>query len=1082
VAAFAPIVALAIAATQGTTPPEGRFSRYSTDQGLSESSAEVILQDRRGFIWVGTTDGLNRFDGYEFRIYRNDPTDPKSLSDDSISDLLEDSAGRLWVGTERGLNRYDRDADRFVRFRYDPADPTSLSNDLVLCLFEAQDGALWVGTYYGLNRLDHKTGRFTRYFRDPSDEHSLGGNQVLDAVADRDGSLWVGSLGGGLSRLDPDRRRFERFRHDPKDPGSLSHDDAEALLVDREGRLWVGTNGGGLNRFEPATGRFIHYRHDPEDPDSLGSDRVAAVLEDGRGQLWVGTDGGGLNLRHEDRWVHYRHSDSDDTSLASDVVRSIYEDRNGDLWVGNYAGGVHFLDRCETGFRHLGRNRDGTGLTHNSVLSLHEDEDSTLWVGTEGGLNRIDRHTGRITRYAHDARDPRSLSANAVLSIERDQEGRLWVGTFFGGLNRLDETTGGFIHLQPDEKDPGSLSSPHVWGLLEDSRGRLWIATFGGLNRLDPGSGRFVRYRHDVDDAKSLAHDVVWTVYEDRSGRIWVGSQGGLSLYQPEIDAFQNHVGASDLNVYTIHQDRGGALWVGTDGGGLQRIEPETGTATAFGIADGLPSKVVTGILEDALGSLWLGTNQGISRFDPQTGSSKSYDRSSGLQGNQFNRSACLKTRAGEMVFGGIHGMNSFFPDQVQDNPRVPPVLITDFRVLNRPVAPGPGSPLDRHITEASRITLSHGQSVLSFEFAALGFRNPSRNRYRYTLEGFDADWVDAGTRRTTTYTNLDPGRYTFRVTGSNDSGVWNQQGASLEVVVEPPFWATWWFRWFGVLALGSTLLGGHRLRTRYILARNLALEREVAERRRAEAGLSAINQELERKHAELERFTYTVSHELKSPLVTIQGFLGYLDKDLTSGQGDRVQKDMKRISDATEKLRVVLDELLELSRVGRRANPPEEVSMAELAHEVCEMLAVQIAGRGVTVKVDPQLPAVHGDRTALREVLLNLVENAVKFMGDQPHPRIEIGGLTGPSGVTCHVRDNGVGIPARYHERVFELFEQLAPGEGTGVGLALVRRIVEEHGGRVWVESEGAGCGACFCFTIPDRPRAAGPATSPEP
>ncbi len=481
-----------------------------------------------------------------------------------------------------------------------------------------------------------------------------------------------------------------------------------------------------------------------------------------------------------------------------------------------------------------------------------------------------------------------------------------------------------------------------------------------------------------------------------------------------------------------IHEDQAAGLWIGTWGGGLNRLHRNTGTFTRYlhepDNTGSLSSNNIRTIYEDRAGTLWVGT------------------------------------------WGGGLNQSTFEPTTIVVNTTQPPVVLTAFKIFNENIE------LEVALSEIDDIELSYRDAVFSFEFAALDYHAPQKNQYAYMLEGFNDAWISLGTKRDITFTNLDPGTYTFRVKGSNNDGVWNDTGLSVSLTVTPPLWQTWWFRVAAFLTLAALIIVAHQVRTRRIRTRNRRLEEineqlneHIVERRRAEDEREAFVNELEAKNAELERFTYTVSHDLKSPLVTIRGFLGLLEKDIDAGDTQRMKQDIARIYSASEKMKRLLDELLELSRIGRQVNPSEEIGLTTLAHEAADMVAGQIQARGVRIDIAPAMPVVVGDRVRLLEIYQNLIDNAIKFMGEQPEPHIEIDGQDNGAEVVCFVRDNGIGIDPRFHEKVFGLFNRLHnESEGTGIGLALIKRIVEVHGGRIWVESTGEGHGSTFYFSFP--------------
>ena len=820
-----------------------RFDTISTEQGLSQSTVHAILQDQQGFMWFGTEGGLNKYDGYQFTVYKHDPDDSKSLIDNVIESMYEDRDGELWIGTSAGLDRLDSKTGTFIHYPTDLAKSPGLSGQLIIAIFQDHSGKLWVGTGSGgLAVLDLTTNQFTMYTHSPQDPQSLSDNSIGTIYEDRDGRLWIGT-DAGLDRFDQTTSKFTKYDgRDPSGMAMIGNVPVYAVYEDGQGEMWIGTHKG-LFQWNRAGDQWIEYRHDPNNPDSLSDDTISRILEDSQGTLWIGT-GTGLDQfdRAQNRFIHYVHNPDDPNSLTSNSIRSIYEDRSEVLWIGT-SGGLNKYARSTQKFAYYTYNPGfANSLSDNNVWSIYEDHLGSLWVGTFfAGLDRLDRQTGKVTVYQNNPMDSTSLSSNEIRAILEDHNGNLWVGTERGGLDRFDPETDTFIQYRHNSADPGSLSQDDVFSIFEDHLGRLWIGTQrGGLDQLDQATGIFTHYQHDANDPLSLSDNDVRAIYEDQTGELWISTFGGIDLWDGQTNHFtiyrhdpNNPLSLSNDMVSCIFEDQDGTIWVGTFGGGLNRFDRTTRSFTHYTEKDGLSDDTVYGILADKNGSLWLSTNKGLSKFDPATKTFRNYDTSDGLQGDQFNPGAFFQSQDGAMYFGGTQGLNAFYPEQVTENPIPPPVVITAFQKFNQTI--------QTDLASNETIQLSYLDTFISFEFAALDYNAPGKNLFAYQLVGVDKDWVYAGTRRYASYTYLNGGDYTFRVKASNNDGIWNSEGIAIHIHITPPFWQTWWFIGIIGLIVISGSIGGYRLRVSSIEARNRDLVVRVEQRTRQLAALNAI-------------------------------------------------------------------------------------------------------------------------------------------------------------------------------------------------------------------------------------------------
>ena len=1074
------------------------FRRLTAQDGLPGAQVLCIHQDRRGFMWFGTADGLAQYDGRKYRIFRHAREDPDSIADNVVWDIAEDGTNNLWLATDGGLDRWDRQTERFSHRRSRPGVADSLSNDYVRKLARDPDGTLWLATLGGgLNHYDPRTGVVEVFLHQTAGTTEPTGTWIRCLHRDQQGKIWIGTEANGLDQFDPVTRDFRRYVHDPKNPASLSNDHITGMDEDREGGLWVSTEWG-LSRLNPGRTGFERLLFEQTGPDIIMPPRVETVKVDARGLVWAGTINGGL-LRYDPatrELRYYRHATYDVFSPVSDHVSALCEDRGGSLWVGHYPSGVSYADHGQP-FRVIRSiPGDPATLSDHTVMSFLEGPGDELWVGTDGGgLNRLDRRTGRGTVFRHEPENPSTLGANEVLALFRDSQERFWVGTWNGGLDLFNPVSGVARHYRHDPKDAKSLSNLHVWRIVEDQRHQLWIATIGGgINRYVPAEDGFAHYRHDPGNPRSLNHDNVWSLLVSRNGGLWAGTRGGLARWEPATETWRRFVNHPDQPdslshnfVVDLLEDRTGAIWVATYGGGLNRLDPATGKFECLQAKDGLPSDLVSGMIEDDDGGLWVATNNGLARFDPRPRRFQTYDESNGLQGRHFSRNARLRLRTGELVFGGAQGMSIFNPRAVEPNTNRPPVVLTEFAVFNEPMRPGAAhSPLRQSITETRVLEIPASYQVISFEFAALDYRSPEKNQYAYRLHGFDTDWRKAGPERRATYTNLDPGRYRLQVKASNDEGLWNEAGTSLELIVVPPWWRTWTFRigaFLGfVTALIATVWTVSHTRLKAQL-REAEQQRLLAEERKR---TQEERLELERKMREVQKLESLgvlaggVAHDFNNLLTAILGNTSLALDELPAGHPIRawleeIQKSSHRAADLCRQM---------LAYAGRGRFTLETIQLNMLVEEMANLVKTSISKQAILqLRLAKDLPALRGDAGQIRQVLTNLIINAAESLGaGEGLVTVATGAARcSPEAlrqscleyecaegcyVWLEVADNGSGMDEETRRRMFEPFFT-TKFMGRGLGLSAVLGIVRGHRGSITVRS-APGQGSTFRVYFP--------------
>lgn len=874
-----------------------RFEKLSLEEGLSQSVVNAILQDRKGFLWVGTDDGLNRYDGYGFKIYKPDINDPFSLSDRSITDIVEDSQGFLWVATRMGgLNRYDPVSGRFTRYMHDKNDAETIASNHVTSLWVDENG-LWIGTNNGLDFLDFESNTFTHHptnknnlippsnsittllmdgtgllwigtsdagvsyydvkndvfktFKNNSyNSKSLSGNRIFAVTEDQNGSIWIGT-GNGLNLYNPEARNFTRFRNSRDIPSSLAGNVVYSLFTDRSGSLWVGTNMG-LDRYDPQEESFVHHQYQPNVPNSLSNNEVMTIYEDASGVLWVGTYGGGLNKynRRQDQYAYFRHDPDDLDSLSSNFVSAILADAGNKIWVGTFDSGLNlFSPRLEKFTRYVHEPDDPTSISDNAIIALYSDSQGVMWVGTGTSLDRYNRGTNTFSHYKPNDSDLHESSRFAVFAIHEDSKETFWIGSS-QGLMLFDRQTKEFTPYKAQGGDPEYFSKLRVYAVHEDAVGNIWLGTYDdGLQRIDPETGEVTPYRHDPTDTSTLGNNSVMCIYEDSKG----------------------------------------TLWIGTHGGGFSRYNPETDTFTNFTENEGLSNNVVYGILEDGSGRLWLSTNFGLSRFDPADKTFRRFTASDGLQSNEFNQSAYAKDKNGTMYFGGINGLNIFTPQEIMDNPFIPNIALTSITIDGAPLS------AEKTIEYLDTITLMWPQDSFEFEFTSFAYEQPRKNQYAYMLEGFDSDWINITNQRNGRYTNLSGGTYTLHLRGSNSDGVWSEESKTVQVVVVPPFWETWWFLSLLMVAFGVTIAGGLRWRVKNIENQNHELERLVRVRT---ADLEKRTGEIEALYQADEKILRSVTlNQIFQTLVDVSVSMLKADRSLVFAWNEEKRKVVPRVS-----------------------------------------------------------------------------------------------------------------------------------------------------------------------------------------
>jgi signal transduction histidine kinase/ligand-binding sensor domain-containing protein/AraC-like DNA-binding protein len=1056
-------------------PEELKFRHLTIDNGLSQNAVFAILQDSKGFMWFGTKDGLNHYDGYSFTVYSHNPFDSTTLSSNYVTSLFEDSRGLIWIGTNNGdinifsyqtgrfqhLQKYssflrgtkgskitciteDADSNMWVgthgkglfrlnhfnqnfsvfetrQFLYDPSTGSNPSNNYITSLFPDSGGVLWIGTSIRLCRLENATGKLSQYLFSSKDSSKNNEESFEPAVStlfeDDSNRFWLGTV-DGLILFDRDsgswkvfKNRYEVFRR--------GWGIAEAICRGAHGKLWIASPAG-LMRFDPANGKYEYFYYDPSNPYSLSYNIVTSLLHDKTGILWVGTSGGGINVYgpHSDRFSTLVRNDTLPSRISGFSVHSILEDRQGIVWIGSdvlyrWNRKTRELKSYETDSYHL------QDFGNTSIWHMIQTADDFIWAASTEGLFKYNPVTQTATLFRHNPQDTAGVPEKNICTVFEDRDHQLWIVTEKFLSKMTDRQKGTFTHYRyAYEKGVTEILHPVLY---QDRKKRFWIGTHKGLLLFDRQKGTFQSFENDPADPTSISSNLVKTICPDpfRPGEI---------------------------------------LWIGTGGGGLNRFDIENRSFHHYTEINGLPNNVVYGILPDSAGNLWLSTNKGLSRFNSQTDTFRNFDVNDGLQSNEFNTGAYFRSQSGELFFGGINGVNYFYPQKIQDNRMEPNIVITHLKTLNHMNDRSYTTTQD--ITSIHQITLPYKTSVLTFSFAALDYTAPEKNQYAYKLQNFNDHWIYSGASRTATYTNLSPGTYLFRVKGSNNDGIWNKKGASVLLTITPPWWATWWaYLSYGTLFLSLLYLIRKYELSRVKLKNRLRLEKIVTD--------SLRNIDLLKS-----RFFANISHEFRTPLTLI---LGQIESVMRETKKAKDKNKLKIADRNAKRLLTLINQLLDLSKIEAGSMELKAdtfniipflknlfYSFETLAEDHRIKLKFETNADFIPVKLDPD---------KMEKVFYNLISNALKFTPGPGEIAVQLR-MINETEVNIRIRDTGIGIHSKQLRYIFDLFYQAdssttRKNEGTGIGLALAKELVSLHHGNITVKSE-EGIGTEFVITLP--------------
>ncbi len=1074
-----------------------RFQHYTADQGLSQNMIDCILQDSKGFMWFGTWNGLNRFDGYSFTVFKQDPKNTNTISNNFIYALCEDKFGNIWIGTGGGLNIFIYEEGKFKVYQNKPGDSQKIISNRINAIISDRNGDIWIGTDKGADKIkiDNKLGEIKEvyHFISGNQQGDLSDNNVLTIYEDRNGNIWIGT-DNGLNLYNRESNIFKVFQNQPQNVNSLAENSVNAIYQDNKGFLWIGTNTG-LSKMDVALQTFTNYYHNPADPVSLVHNSVKSITEDLNENLIFGTLGGmSIYNRDNDNFSNSVHRLNTSYGLNNDFINCVYSDHNGNIWIGTERGGINKYNIYQKNFEFLEHESGNiNSLSHNTVNSIWEDDDN-IWIGTAGGgLNKFDKKSENFRHFKYEAGNPNSLASDFITSIYRDKNSNLWIGSWGGGLHKLtrgNETSPVFLNYQEEPQNSNGLVNDFISSITEDKYGNLWIGTLGGLDKFNPA---IYEFEHFTGEHEYKSVDQVGCHHFDKWNNLWAGTieglfkiyagaDGNIDTRKSKVKYFtndpDNNNSISGNYVISICADKKNNLWFGTYGNGLNKLIFDTLDSNneeifvSYTETDGLSNNVVYGILEDEAGNLWLSTDNGLSKFNPEKQEFRNYYVADGLQSNQFYWSACYKNKYGKMYFGSMNGLNAFYPDKIVDINNTPRIVITDFKIYNRSVEVGKKYNnriiLNKDITHTDHLVISYKSNEISFEFSALDFDQPDKIEYSYKMENFDNQWTYVSSnRRFASYTNLKGGDYTFVVNATNNYGKWSDNPLKIRITIIPPFWVTLWFKMIMALLLIGTIIGYNRYRTYSLKNQKKKLESLVKERtikieeQKEELILQAnnlkeSNLQLEKRQKQIEgqkkqlenqnveildqrdklielnkkvqhinqqqlKFFTHISHEFRTPLTLITTPIEQLLKRLD--ENSQTHSKLQLVYKNAQRLLHLINQLMEIRKVekGKIELAASKGNIVKFVQNIAQSFSGLSVQRNIEFNIisDSDVIEIYFDRDKVENIVYNLLSNAFKYTPEKGFISVEIKTSTGD-----HIPNEEIPVIDKHHYKHIEIRE----------------------------------------------------------